>query len=100
MYKVVTASPLPDTMILNLLGQEPDRALQDAGVRWGHRQEWKHAFLEYDGGAMLHNMEIADGMFYTGVGEEVLNSLEMSCRTGRRAANLLYDGIFAREIEP
>ncbi len=55
------------------------------------REEWKHAFLEYDGGgAMLDDMEIADGIFYTRVGEEVVSSLEMSCRTGRRAADLLY----------
>ena len=100
MYKVVTASPLLDTTILNLLGQDPDRALEDAGVRWVHREEWKHALLEYDGGAMLDDIEIADGMFHTGVGEEVVSSLEMSCRMGRRAADLLYYEKFAPEVEP
>ena len=89
MYKVVTASPLLDTTILHLLGQDPDRALDDARVRWVYREEWKHAFPEYDGGTMLDDIELADGIFYTGVGEEVVSSLEMSCRIGRRAADLL-----------
>ena len=100
MYKVVTASPLLDITILSLLGQDPDRALEDAGVRWVHREEWKHAFLEYNGGAMLDDIEIADGIFYTGVGDEVVSSLEMSCRMGRRAAYLHYYEKFAPELEP
>ena len=100
LYKIVTASPLLDSTILSLLGQDPDRALEDAGVRWVHREEWKHAFLEFDGSAMLDDIEIADGIFYTGVGEEVVSSLEMSCRTGRRAADLLYNEKFAPEVQP
>ncbi|KAL8709138.1 MAG: hypothetical protein Q9225_007494 [Loekoesia sp. 1 TL-2023] len=100
MYKVVTASPLLDATILSLLGHDPDRALEDAGVRWVHREEWKYAFLEHDRGAMLDDFEIADGMFYTGVGEEVVSSLEMSCKMGRRAATLLYYEKFAPEVEP
>ena len=100
LYKIVTASPLLDSTILSLLGQDPDRALEDAGVRWVHREEWKHAFLEFYGRAMLDDIEIADGIFYTGVGEEVVSSLEMSCRTGRRAADLLYTEKFAPEVQP
>ena len=100
LYRIVTASPLLDSTILRLLGQDPEIALEDAGVRWVHREEWKHAFLEYDGSAMLDNIEIADGIFYTGVGEEAVSSLEMSCRMGRRAADLLYNEKFAPEVEP
>lgn len=100
LYKIVTASPILNSTILNLLGQDPDRALEDAGARWVHREEWKHAFLEYDGSAMLDDIEIADGIFYTGVGEEVVSSLEMSCRMGRRAADLLYNENFAWGGEP
>ena len=100
LYKIVTASSLLDSTILKLLGQDPDIALVDAGVRWVHREEWKHAFLEYDGSAMLDNIEIADGIFYTGVGEEVVSSLDMSCRMGRRAADLLYNEKFAPGVEP
>lgn len=68
MYKLVTTSPLVDTTILNLLGQDPDRALKDAGVRWVYREGWKHAFLEYEGAATLNDIEIADGISYTGLG--------------------------------
>ena len=100
LYRIVTASPLLDSTILKLLSQDPEIALEDAGVRWVHREEWKHAFLKYDGSAMLDNIEIADGIFYTGVGEEVVSSLEMSCRMGRRAADLLYNEKFAPGVEP
>jgi len=99
LYKVVTASPLLDTMILDLLGQDPDGALMDGGVRWVHREEWKHAFLEYHGGAMLDDMEIADGIFYTGVGDEVVSSLEMNCRVGRRAADVLFQENYEQAVE-
>ena len=99
LYRIVTASPLLDSTILTLLGQDPETALEDAGVRWVHRKEWKHAFLEYDGSTMLDNIQIADGIFYGGFGEEVVSSLEMSCRMGRRAADLLYNEKFAPEVE-
>lgn len=100
LYKIVTASPLLDSTILNLLGQNPDRTLEDAGVRWVHREVWQHAFLEYNGSAMLDNIEIADGILNTGVGEEEVSSLEMSCRMGRRVADLLYKEVFAPGGEP
>ena len=100
LYRIVTASPLLNSTILTLLGQDSDRALEDAGVRWVHREEWKHAFLEYGGSTMLDNIQIADGIFYVGFGEEVVSSLEMGCRMGRRAADLLYNEKFAPEVEP
>lgn len=99
MYKIVTASPVLDATILSLIGQDPDRTLEDAGVRWVHREEWKHAFLEYDGGSMLDDMEIGAGIFYTGAGEEVVSSLEMSCRMGRRSAQLIHYATVAPELE-
>lgn len=100
LYRTVTASPFLDSTILKLLGQDPEIALEDAGVRWVHREEWKHAFLEYDGSAMLDNIQIADGIFYAGFGEGVVSSLEMSCKMGRRAADLLYNEKFAPVVEP
>ena len=100
LYRIITASPLLGSTILKLLGQDPEIALEDAGVQWVHRKEWKHAFLEYDGSVMLDNIETADGIFYTGFVDEVVSSLEMSCRMGRRAADLLYNEKFAPEVEP
>ena len=96
MYKVVTATPLANKTILSLLGY-PDGAngttLEDAGVRWVHREKWHYAFPEYSNrqeAVMLDDFEIADGIYYTGIGDEVVTSLEMSCKMGRRAADLLY----------
>ena len=90
MYKVVSAAPLDDDMIFKLLGKSTDSTLEGHGVRWVHRQVWHKAFPEHSNNIMLNNIEIADRIFYTGVGEEVVSSLEMSCRMGRLAANLLY----------
>ncbi len=39
---------------------------------------------------MLDSIELVNGVFYTGVGEDVVSTLEMSCRMGRLAARLLY----------
>lgn len=90
MYKVVSAAPLDNSMIAKLLGKSPNSTVESLGVRWIHRQVWHQAFPEYSKNAMLNNIEIADGIFYTGVGEEIVSSLEMSCRMGRFAAELLY----------
>ena len=90
MYRIVTATTLDDRVILELLGHDPKRPLQDAEVHWVHRQNWEHAFLEYNGAAMQDDIEIAESIFYTGASEELVSSLEMSCRMGRRAALLLY----------
>ncbi|KAL8835485.1 MAG: hypothetical protein Q9205_007148 [Flavoplaca limonia] len=90
LYRVLTASPLTDSTILALLSQDPDKTLEDAGVQWVHREKWEHAVLEYDGQPVLDDMEIAEGIYYTGVGEQLFSSLEMSCRMGARAAELLY----------
>ena len=39
---------------------------------------------------MLNDIEINDGIFCTGVGEEIVSSLKVSCRMGLLAADLLY----------
>ncbi|KAL9598125.1 MAG: hypothetical protein Q9219_004681 [cf. Caloplaca sp. 3 TL-2023] len=94
LYRVLTASPLTDSTILAFLGHEPgSKTLQEAGVRWVHREQWEGAVVEYDGQPVLDDIEIAEGIFYTGVGEQLVSSsLEMSCRMGVRAAELLYYG--------
>lgn len=100
MYKILSASPLLNSTILTLLGQDPSRALEDVGVRWVSRKEWKYAFLEKYGGrvtTMLDDIEIADGIFYTGFADELVSSLEMSCRMGRRVADLVYYEKFAAQ---
>lgn len=90
LYKVVSAAPLEDAMILRLLGKRPNSSLEANGIQWVHRQAWHHAFPEHSKHAMLDDVEIADSIFYTGAGEEIASSLEISCRMGRLAANLLH----------
>ncbi|KAI9847633.1 MAG: hypothetical protein M1837_002207 [Sclerophora amabilis] len=92
LYKITSATAVEDGMIATLLGHPPNSALEDLGVRWVHRQVWPHAspkFRRNNGAAMLDNIEIAPRVFYTGLSDEIVTSLEMSCRMGQLAANLL-----------
>lgn len=100
LYRVVTAASLEDSFIAELLGKPQNSSLTDLGVRWIHRQSWHYASPSFSNAALLDNIEISDGVFYTGAGEEVVSSLEMSCRMGQLAANLLYYSRWAPELEP
>lgn len=100
LYKIVSATPLEDSMIAELLGKPKDSTLEEIGVRWVHRQAWPYASPKFRKGAMLDNIELADGIFYTGAGEEVVSSLEMSCRMGRLAADLFYYSLLEIPLEP
>ena len=99
MYKVVSAAPLDDGIILKFLGKPLDSTLEGVGVRWVHRQVWHQAFPEHYSSVLPNNIEIADGIFYTGFGEEIVSSLEMSCRMGRLAARLLYYSRYAPSLD-
>jgi hypothetical protein len=89
MYKVVSATPIDSGMIFKLLGKPTNSTFEGIGVQWVHCQVWHQAFPEHSNNVMLNNIEIADGIFHTGVGEEIVSSLEMSCRMGRLAVKLL-----------
>lgn len=99
LYRLVTAAPLEDGFVAKLLGKAQNSTLADLGVRWLHRQSWPYASPSFSNAALLDNIEIADGVFYTGAGEEVESSLEMSCRMGQLAAKLLYYSKWAPELE-
>ena len=50
--------------------------------RWTHRQAWPHASSKF---ARTRRF-LTHSLFYTSSGEEVVSSLEMSCRLGHNAA--------------
>ncbi|KAI9749030.1 MAG: hypothetical protein M4579_007032 [Chaenotheca gracillima] len=90
-FKIFSAAPIEDGMIAELFGQPRNSTLEDIGVRWVHRRAWPHASPKFrPGAALLNNFEIASRVFYTGASEEIVSSLEMSCRMGRRTADLAW----------
>ena len=93
LYRMVSAAPVEDGMIAKLLGRPQNSTLTDLEVRWIHRQIWPLASPKISNHALLDNVEIAKDLFYTGVGEEVVSSSEMSCRMGKLVAGLLYYSI-------
>ncbi|KAF2814814.1 uncharacterized protein BDZ99DRAFT_185174 [Mytilinidion resinicola] len=89
-YKIISSGPIPDSMILQMLGNSPDSSLQSSGVKWIDRQVWPLASPKHTRGPQLDNVELANGVFYTGLSDELLSSMEMSCRMGRRVAHMVY----------
>jgi prenylcysteine oxidase / farnesylcysteine lyase len=86
--RVISEKALSNASIAVLIGDQNHTSddLDSLGVDWIHRQTWTHAFPQYKGTGFLNEIEIAPNMFYTGGAEEVISSMEMSCRTGNNLA--------------
>ncbi|OCK74546.1 hypothetical protein K432DRAFT_409767 [Lepidopterella palustris CBS 459.81] len=89
-YKTISSGPISDSMILQMLGYSPDSPLQSSGVIWIDRQVWPLASPKHTRGPQLDNVELANGVFYMGLLDELLSSMEMSCRMGCRVAHMVY----------
>lgn len=79
--------------LVRMVGQQfHERSeLSDYSISWVHHQAWPHAFPRYqENHALLEDIEIAPNLFYVSGAEEVISSVEMSCRMGRKAAERLY----------
>jgi Prenylcysteine lyase len=90
LYKITSAEPIPDSVIAEMFGKFPDTPLDSLDIRWIHRQVWPLPSPKRTRGPQLDNIELADGLFYTGIGEELVSSMEMSCRMGRQVADIIY----------
>lgn len=90
LYKITSSRPIPDSMIAGMLGKTPESPLYLLGIKWIHRQAWPLASPRRTRGPRLDNIELADGMFYTGISDELLSSMEMNCRIGRRVADIIF----------
>lgn len=76
-----------------MLGQqlEGGSELSDYEISWVHRQFWPHAFPQHaKHGALQEEVEISSNLFYLSGAEEIMSSMEMSCRMGDNAAMALY----------
>ena len=109
-YKIISSKPIPDDEIARLLGynidssnitKQEEQTLYDLGVTWLHRQEWPHAYPQFDPKQpILDNIEIAPDLYYTAASEEVLSTMEMGCRMGKNVAKHLYHSKWLGETYP
>jgi prenylcysteine oxidase/farnesylcysteine lyase len=90
LYKITSTKSIPDSRIAELIGQSPDVPINTLGVVWVDRQVWPLASPSITRGPQLHGAELASDLYYTNVGEELVSSMEMSCRMGRLMARLIY----------
>jgi hypothetical protein len=84
---------MEDNDLVRMIGQQfhEGSELSDYDISWVHRQAWPHAFPRYqESHALLEEVEIAPKLFYLSGAEDVISSMEMSCRMGHNAAEKLY----------
>jgi hypothetical protein len=77
-------------MIGRKLGE--GQSAEEAGLSWEVREEWQAAIPMFERGRGKRrsgDVEIAEGLFWLGGGEEVVSSMEMSCKMGRNVTRRL-----------
>lgn len=93
LYRVLSRRRLEDSDLVRMLGRqlEDGLGLSNYDISWVHRQDWPQAFPRYEKQhALLEEIEIGPNLFYLNGAEEVISSMEMSCRMGDNAATKLY----------
>ncbi|KAI4704669.1 hypothetical protein J4E81_001739 [Alternaria sp. BMP 2799] len=94
LYRVATRRYVSDRELAVMVGKswEDDQNATDAGISWVHRKEWGKAlpnFEVYENGS--GDVEVMEGLFWLDDVDEVMSSLEMSCKMGRNvASNIAY----------
>ncbi|KAI7379567.1 hypothetical protein KC336_g19165 [Hortaea werneckii] len=93
LYRIHSHRALDDAELVRLLGIEYNEALSLI-LLWVRRDVWPKAFLPYRNGSdFVGEMDLARHLYYTGGGEEIMSSMEMSCRMGERVAAGLAFGL-------
>ena len=91
-YMVLSRSRREDEELVKSIGRQftEGHDLSDYGIDWVHRSAWPYAYPKYHKDYdSFGKIEIAPNLFYLGGAEDVLSSMEMSCRMGQNAAKLL-----------
>jgi hypothetical protein len=84
-YRVLSNTPVDRYTLAKMAGKECNYAFP-----FFHHQAWPYAFPQLqDNSRWSDEVEIAPNLFYLSGGEEIVNSLEMSCRMGYNAARKL-----------
>ncbi|KAI7511437.1 hypothetical protein KC347_g3389 [Hortaea werneckii] len=91
LYRIHSERALEDAELVSMLGtEESDEPPSLTGISWVRRDVWPKAFLPFrKGHDFVGKFELAPRMYYTGGGEEVMSSMEMSCKMGERVASRL-----------
>lgn len=95
LYRIHSRHRLSDEDLVKILGglqTGSGSRLEDYELSWLHRQHWPHAFPARNATGYLSSpqIQLAPKLFYLGGAEEIVSSMEMSCRMGRMAASKLY----------
>ncbi|KAI6986598.1 hypothetical protein KC332_g6590 [Hortaea werneckii] len=95
LYRIHSQRALEDAELVHMLGLEYNENAPLTGISWVRRDVWPKAFLPYRKGQdFVGKFELAPRLYYTGGGEEVMSSMEMSCKMGERVASkLVFGGI-------
>ncbi|KAI4616975.1 uncharacterized protein J4E87_008487 [Alternaria ethzedia] len=94
LYRVVSLEYISEGELAAMIGKdwEEGQNATDIGFSWVHRQEWSKAFPKFDDGrGVTGDLQVAEGVFWLGGGNEVTSSLEMSCKMGRNVVALIRD---------
>ena len=85
LYRIHSRQRLADSDLARLIDGSEEQ------ISWVHRCAWPHAFPQRQpGNTLLDHIEIAPRLLYLNGAENLVSSMEMSCRMGLNAANKLY----------
>ncbi|KAK0110985.1 hypothetical protein ONS95_001366 [Cadophora gregata] len=90
-FRIVSSEAIDNQTLAEMVGSPTDYEFP-----FVHRQVWPYITPDESGSQLpTGKIEIVPGLFYTGRGEDIVASLEMSCRmgfnAGIKASNDLYD---------
>ncbi|KAI4934942.1 hypothetical protein J4E85_002804 [Alternaria conjuncta] len=90
LYRVMTRRHVSDRGLAAMIGKswEDGQNATDVGFSWVHRQEWNKSVPKFGNERDIsEDIEVMEGLFWLGGSDEVMSSLEMSCKMGRNVAS-------------
>lgn len=90
LYRVRSDSHLSAEELVQMIGKEwkEGAELEDYGIHYVRRQAWPYSYPQ-GGLDFVDEVEIAPNLWYLNGAENVMSSMEMSCRMGRNVAKLV-----------
>ncbi|KAI7127811.1 hypothetical protein KC324_g17366, partial [Hortaea werneckii] len=94
LYRVHSQRALEDAELVDMLEIEYNDYVPLTEISWVRRNVWPRAFLpSRKGQDFVGKFKLAPRLYYTGGGEEVMTSMELSCKMGEQvAAKLVSSG--------
>ncbi|KAG4417391.1 hypothetical protein IFR04_009460 [Cadophora malorum] len=88
-YRVVSSETIDNQTLSKMVGSS-----SDYDFPFIHRQVWPYiTATEIDFQLPTRKIELAPGLYYTGGGEDIISSLEMSCRMGFNAGMKVFNAV-------